>query len=104
MEDPGAAARLFKDFASDNEKFEVKALSVSGKLLGADQIDVLAKLPTREQAGDTDERDEGTYREAGTHNERGSRQAGPRYGGSSRSETSRRPNRSDLTLQLFNGD
>jgi large subunit ribosomal protein L10 len=50
MEDPGAAARLFKDFASSNEKFEVKALSVSGKLLGADQLDVLAKLPTREQA------------------------------------------------------
>ena len=50
MEDPGAAARLFKDFASDNEQFEVKALSVSGKLLGADQLDVLAKLPTREQA------------------------------------------------------
>jgi len=50
MEDPGAAARLFKDFASDNDEFEVKALSVSGKLLGADQIDVLAKLPTREQA------------------------------------------------------
>ena len=50
MEDPGAAARLFKDFASDNKEFEVKALSVSGKLLGADQIDVLAKLPTREQA------------------------------------------------------
>ena len=49
MEDPGAAARLFKDFASDNDKFEVKALSVSGQLLGADQIDVLAKLPTREQ-------------------------------------------------------
>ena len=36
--------------ASDNKEFEVKALSVSGKLLGADQIDVLAKLPTREQA------------------------------------------------------
>jgi len=50
MEDPGAAARLFKDFASDKKEFEVKALSVSGKLLGADQIDVLAKLPTREQA------------------------------------------------------
>ena len=26
MEDPGAAARLFKDFASDNSDFEVKAL------------------------------------------------------------------------------
>ena len=50
MEDPGAAARLFKDFASDNKEFEVKALSVSGQLLGADQIDVLAKLPTRDQA------------------------------------------------------
>jgi len=50
MEDPGAAARLFKDFASDNERFEVKALSVSGKLLGAEQLDVLAKLPTRDQA------------------------------------------------------
>jgi large subunit ribosomal protein L10 len=50
MEDPGAAARLFKDFASANDRFEVKALSVSGKLLGAEQIDVLAKLPTREQA------------------------------------------------------
>ena len=50
MEDPGAAARLFKDFASDNKEFEVKALSVSGELLGADQLDVLAKLPTRDQA------------------------------------------------------
>jgi large subunit ribosomal protein L10 len=50
MEDPGAAARLFKDFASENDRFEVKALSVSGKLLGAEQLDVLAKLPTRDQA------------------------------------------------------
>lgn len=50
MEDPGAAARLFKDFAKENDKFEVKALSISGKLLGADQLDVLAKMPTRDQA------------------------------------------------------
>ena len=50
MEDPGAAARIFKDFAKQNEKFEVKALAVGGKLLDASQIDVLAKLPTREQA------------------------------------------------------
>lgn len=50
MEDPGAAARIFKDFAKENENFEVKALAVSGQLLGADQLDVLAKLPTREQA------------------------------------------------------
>jgi large subunit ribosomal protein L10 len=50
MEDPGAAARIFKDFAKGNEDFEVKALSVGGKLLEATQIDVLAKLPTRQQA------------------------------------------------------
>jgi len=50
MEDPGAAARIFKDFAKANDAFEVKALSVGGKLLDAGQIDALAKLPTRDQA------------------------------------------------------
>ncbi|MEQ9462773.1 MAG: 50S ribosomal protein L10 [Haliea sp.] len=50
MEDPGAAARLFKDFAKENKHFEVKALAVSGQMLGADQLDVLAKMPTRDQA------------------------------------------------------
>jgi len=50
MEDPGAAARLFKEFAKTNDKFQVKALAVSGQLLGPEQLDVLAKLPTREQA------------------------------------------------------
>jgi len=50
MEDPGAAARLFKDFAKEQEAFEVKALSVGGKALDASQIDALAKLPTLEQA------------------------------------------------------
>ena len=50
MEDPGAAARLFKDFAKANEDFEVKALSVSGQLLDKGQIDVLASLPTMAQA------------------------------------------------------
>ncbi|MBU2712113.1 50S ribosomal protein L10 [Zooshikella harenae] len=49
-EDPGAAARLIKDFAKENKQLEVKALSIGGKLLGADQIDVLAKMPTREEA------------------------------------------------------
>ncbi|TVZ38210.1 LSU ribosomal protein L10P [Alteromonadaceae bacterium 2753L.S.0a.02] len=50
MEDPGAAARIFKDFAKEQDKFEVKALSVGGKLLDASQIDALATLPTLEQA------------------------------------------------------
>jgi large subunit ribosomal protein L10 len=50
MEDPGAAARLLKEFAKEKDKFEIKALAVGGVLLGADQIDRLAKLPTRDQA------------------------------------------------------
>ena len=50
MEDPGAAARLFKDFSKENDNFEVKALSVSGQMLDNSQIDVLASLPTRDQA------------------------------------------------------
>ena len=50
MEDPGAAARIFKDFAKDNDKFEVKALAVGGELLDASQLDRLAKLPTRNEA------------------------------------------------------
>jgi large subunit ribosomal protein L10 len=50
MEDPGAAARLFKNFAKTNEAFEVKVLAVSGQMLGADQLDVLATLPTRDIA------------------------------------------------------
>ena len=50
MEDPGAAARLFKDFAKDNSKFEIKALAVGGQMMGPEKIDVLAKLPTMDQA------------------------------------------------------
>tara|TARA_B100000686_G_scaffold351930_1_gene452200 strand:- start:2784 stop:3314 length:531 start_codon:yes stop_codon:yes gene_type:complete len=50
QEDPGAAARVLKDFAKGNDEFEIKALSVGGKLLEASQIDVLAKLPTLDQA------------------------------------------------------
>ena len=49
-EDPGAAARVLKDFSTENDEFEIKALSIGGKLLEASQIDVLAKLPTLDQA------------------------------------------------------
>ena len=49
-EDPGAAARVIKDFAKGNEKFNVKALAIGGKLLPAEQIDVFASLPTYDQA------------------------------------------------------
>jgi large subunit ribosomal protein L10 len=50
LEDPGAAARLMKDFRKNHAALEVKALSVSGELLGAGDLDRLANLPTRDQA------------------------------------------------------
>ena len=50
QEDPGAAARVAKDFAKVNSKFEVTMLSVGGELLEPSDIDKLAKLPTRDQA------------------------------------------------------
>lgn len=50
LEDPGAAARMIKDYAKTHDKLEVKALAVGGVMYGAAEIDRLAKLPTRDQA------------------------------------------------------
>ena len=49
-DDMGAAARLLKDFAKDNQKLELKVAAYDGKVFAAAQIDVLAKLPNRKQA------------------------------------------------------
>ena len=49
-EEPGAAARLFRDFAKQYDKLEVKMLAIGGKLLSADQLDAIAKLPTKDEA------------------------------------------------------
>ena len=49
-EHPGAAARLLKKFAKDNDKFEVKALAFNGELIAAGDIDSLATLPTYDEA------------------------------------------------------
>ena len=50
QDDPGAAARVFKAFSKDNEKLVPTAVSLSGQLLGAQDLDRVASLPTREQA------------------------------------------------------
>ena len=50
LESPGDAARLLKEFSKTFEKLEVKALSVGGKVYGADQLDTVASLPTRDEA------------------------------------------------------
>lgn len=50
QEDPGAAARLIRDFAKENDKLVVKFAAVGGELLPAGDLGRLANLPTREQA------------------------------------------------------
>lgn len=49
-EDPGVAARVVRDFAKTNEKLEVKALAMAGKLMAGDQLKAVASLPSREEA------------------------------------------------------
>ena len=49
-DDPGSAARLLKDYAKQHDALEVKALSIGGELIAADQIDRVAKLPTLDEA------------------------------------------------------
>ena len=49
-DDPGAAARLVKDFAKTNEKLVATLVALGGKILPAEDLDRVANLPTREQA------------------------------------------------------
>jgi large subunit ribosomal protein L10 len=49
-DDPGAAARVVKAFAKDNDKLVTTALSIGGQLFKASALDKVASLPTREQA------------------------------------------------------
>lgn len=49
-EEPGAAARLMKDFAKDHDKLVPRLVSFGGQMLSASDLDRLAKMPTRDQA------------------------------------------------------
>jgi large subunit ribosomal protein L10 len=49
-EEPGAAGRLIKEFAKGNDKLQPKIVAVGGQLYPASHVDVLASLPTRDQA------------------------------------------------------
>lgn len=49
-EEPGAAARLIRDFAKTNEKLVVRALAFDGQLMPAKDLERLASLPTRDEA------------------------------------------------------
>ena len=49
-EEPGAAGRLIKEFAKTNDKLQPKVVAMGGQSYPASHVDVLASLPTREQA------------------------------------------------------
>ena len=50
VEEPGAAAKILRDFIKVHKALEVRALAMSGVLLPADQLDAVASLPTLEEA------------------------------------------------------
>ena len=49
-EDPGAAARVIKDFAKEHEALKAVSLSAGGQLMPASDLSKLADLPTLDQA------------------------------------------------------
>ena len=49
-EEPGAAGRLIKEFAKGNDKLQAKVVAVGGQQYPASHVEVLASLPTRDQA------------------------------------------------------
>lgn len=50
MEDPGAAARVLKEYAKGNDRLEVKMVAVGGQVFPPSEIDRLAELPTYDEA------------------------------------------------------
>ena len=50
QEDPGAVARIFRNFIKENEALVIKGLGVSGEFFDADQLKKIASLPTKDQA------------------------------------------------------
>lgn len=50
QEDPGAAARVIKEFIKTNKKLLVKGVAIGGQLYGADELERVSKMPTRDEA------------------------------------------------------
>ena len=50
MEDPGAAARLVKEYSKDHDKLIAKLVAVGGQMYDASELERLSSLPTYDQA------------------------------------------------------
>lgn len=49
-EEPGASARLLYDFVKDHEALKVQAIALNGQLYSAKDLEMMAKLPSRNEA------------------------------------------------------
>ena len=49
-EDPGAGARVVRDFVKDNQKLQPVAIAFGGQVRGPEDLLALATLPTRDEA------------------------------------------------------
>lgn len=50
QEDPGAAARLVKDFSKEHNMLIARVIAIGGQVLPVEQLERLSKLPNRDQA------------------------------------------------------
>jgi large subunit ribosomal protein L10 len=50
QQDPGSAARVAEAFAKTHDKFQVKLVSVGGRMLDPSQLGAVAKMPTYDEA------------------------------------------------------
>ncbi len=50
QEEPGAAAKLLRDFIKTNPNFEVRGIALGGQLLGPEKLQDVASLPSKDEA------------------------------------------------------
>ena len=49
-DDPGAGARVVRDFAKDNDKLVTTAIALGGQLIPAEDLKLVASMPTLDEA------------------------------------------------------
>ena len=49
-DEPGAAARLIRNFSKDHDNLEARIVSIGGAAHGPEQLEAIAKLPTYDEA------------------------------------------------------
>lgn len=50
QDEPGAAAKLLRDFVKNNANFEVRGIAMNGQLLGPEKLEAVASLPSKDEA------------------------------------------------------